>query len=133
MIQIDGTNGGAGFGSAFRLGGSTTIRGLVINRFQAYAIQIGINSPGNNHIEGCFIGTDPTGTMSLPNLIGGIYLNKSNDNVIGGTTPETRYVISGVDPNNNGSGITATGNPISGLTIQGNIGRMPRDCRARGL
>ncbi|HEX3229435.1 MAG TPA: hypothetical protein VHQ95_10740, partial [Pyrinomonadaceae bacterium] len=119
LIQIDGTNGGAGFnGIGFQVtGGSTTIRGLVINRFQAYGIQIGIGGPGNNHIEGCFIGTDPTGTMSLPNLIGGIYLSKSNDNVIGGTTPETRNVISGVDPNNNGSGITATGNPISGLTI----------------
>jgi len=123
MIQIDGTNGGAGFqGIGFQItGGSTTIRGLAINRFQAYGIQIGVNSPGNNHIEGCFIGTDPTGTVSLPNLVGGIYLNKSNDNVIGGPTPETRNVISGIDPNNNSfSGIAATGNPISGLTIQGN-------------
>ena len=122
MIQIDGTNGGAGFnGIGFQItGGSTTIRGLVINRFQAYGIQIGVSSPGNNHIEGCFIGIDPTGTMSLPNLNAGIYLNNSNDNVIGGTAPEARNVISGVDPNNNGSGIIATGKPISGLTIQGN-------------
>jgi hypothetical protein len=122
MIQIDGTNGGAGFGGiGFQItGGSTTIRGLVINRFQAYGIQIGVSSPGNNHIEGCFIGTDPTGTMSLPNLSAGIYLNNSNDDVIGGTAPEARNVISGVDPNTNGSGIVATGKPISGLTIQGN-------------
>jgi len=123
MIQIDGTNAGAAFnGIGFQInGGSTTIRGLVINRFQAYGIQIGVNSPGSNHIEGCFIGTDPTGTMSLPNLSAGIYLNKSNDNFIGGTTPETRNLISGVDPiNNNTSGILATGNPISGLTILGN-------------
>jgi hypothetical protein len=122
MIQIDGTNGGVGFqGIGFQItGGSTTIRGLVINRFQAYGIQIGVNSPGNNHIEGCFIGTDPTGTVSLPNLVSGIYLNKSNDNVVGGTTPESRNVISGSDLNNSASGITATGNPISGLTIQGN-------------
>ena len=122
MIQIDGTNGGAGFqGIGFQItGGSTTIRGLVINRFQSYGIQIGTNSPGNNHIEGCFIGTDPTGTVSLTNLASGIYLNKSNDNVIGGTTPETRNLIAGGDLNNSGSGITSTGNPISGLTIQGN-------------
>ncbi|HYW72999.1 MAG TPA: Calx-beta domain-containing protein [Pyrinomonadaceae bacterium] len=121
-IEINGANAGAGFaGIGFTItGGSTTIRGLVINRFQAYGIQIGVNGPGNNHIEGCFIGTDPTGTISLPNLASGIYLNRSNDNVIGGTTPESRNLISGVDPNNNGSGITATGNPISGLTIQGN-------------
>ena len=125
MIQIDGTNGGAGFqGIGFQItGGATTIRGLVIDRFQAYGIQIGINSPGNNHIEGCFIGTDPTGTMSLPNRFAGIYLNRSNDNVIGGTTPETRNVISGADPNQSTSGISATGSPvspISGLAIQGN-------------
>jgi len=122
MIEINGTNAGATFsGIGFMItGGSTTIRGLVINRFQAYAIQIGVNDPGNNHIEGCFIGTDPTGAISLPNNLSGIYINKSNNNVIGGTTPEARNLISGVDPVNNGSGITATGNPISGLTIQGN-------------
>src|SRR5215831_17838643 len=87
-IEINGANAGAGFaGIGFTItGGSTTIRGLVINRFQAYGIQIGVNGPGNNHIEGCFIGTDPTGTISLPNLASGIYLNRSNDNVIGGTT-----------------------------------------------
>src|SRR5262249_19252779 len=112
LIELDGTNAGTGFfGIGLQIkGGSSTVRGLVINRFSAYGIQIGVNSPGNNHIEGCFIGTDPTGTISLPNLAAGIYLNKSNDNVIGGTTPESRNVIWGANPNNpgSGSGISAT-------------------------
>lgn len=122
MIELDGTNAGLGFqGIGLQInGGSTTIRGLVINRFSNYGIQIGVNSPGNNRIEGCFIGTDPTGSISLPNIVAGIYLNGSNDNVIGGTTPDTRNLISGGDPNG-GSGIVATGKPISGTIIQGNF------------
>ena len=39
--------------------GDTTVRGLVIDQFQSYGILL--NTKGGDHIEGNFIGTDPTG------------------------------------------------------------------------
>lgn len=45
-------------------GGATTIRGLVMNGFQA-AIKISQN--GNNTVNGCYLGTDKTGQQPAPN------------------------------------------------------------------
>jgi titin len=41
------------------------------------------------------IGTDAAGLTRLPNRTGGISVNTSNDNIIGGTSPAARNVISG--------------------------------------
>jgi hypothetical protein len=128
MIELDGTNAGSGFnGIGLDLvKGSTTIRGLVINRFSYQGIAIYGFSGGSigNTIEGCFIGTDPTGTTALPNLVTGIYINTSSDNLIGGTAPEARNVISANgDWKGNGQGILLAGGngmPVSTTTIQGN-------------
>ena len=44
------------------------VRGLVINRFQRNAIDIGASVAANdNVIQGNFIGTNATGTAALPN------------------------------------------------------------------
>jgi titin len=45
-------------------------------------------------IEGNFIGTDPTGTVALGNSGDGVYINNTPNNMIGGTTPAARNVIS---------------------------------------
>src|SRR6266571_4139275 len=128
LIELDGTNAGSSF-SGIGLDlvkGSTTLRGLVINRFsyQGIAIYGLFGGSSGNTIEGCFIGTDPTGSIALPNLITGIYINTSNNNFIGGTAPEARNVISANgESNGNGSGIMLagnTGNPVSATVIQGN-------------
>ncbi len=128
LIELDGTNAGSSF-SGIGLDlvkGSTTLRGLVINRFsyQGIAIYGLFGGSSGNTIEGCFIGTDPTGSIALPNLITGIYINTSNNNFIGGTAPEARNVISANgDSNGNGSGIMLAGNtgdPVSATVIQGN-------------
>ena len=135
LIEIDGTNAGTGFnGVGFQIhGGQSTIRGLVINRFSAYAISIGSNDPGGNKIEGCFIGTDSTGMAALPNLSVGIYVNSSSNNVIGGTTPDVRNIISGNGNNSNGDGLLITGKSITGTIIQGNyIGTDATGATARG-
>lgn len=128
MIELDGTNAGSGFnGIGLDLvKGSTTIRGLVINRFsyQGIAIYGFLGGSIGNTIEGCFIGTDPTGTIALPNLVTGIYINTSSDNLIGGTAPEARNVISANgDSKGNGQGILLAGGnglPVSTTIIQGN-------------
>ena len=56
------------------------IKGLVINREWFYCIEI---AHGGDHvIEGCFIGTDPTGTMARPpgDFGAGIWIHHSENN-----------------------------------------------------
>ncbi len=71
----------------------TTIRSLVINGFSTGGILIGTGGAGS-HVEGCYIGTDVTGAVAIPNRGPGISVTSSN-NVIGGTTASARNVISG--------------------------------------
>ncbi len=99
----------------------STIRSLVINGFSTGAIIIGTAAAGS-HVEGCYIGTDVTGTIAIPNTGSGVAVFSSN-NVIGGTTPGARNVISG----NFESGVQVrlfccmgANNTISGNVIQGN-------------
>jgi CSLREA domain-containing protein/uncharacterized repeat protein (TIGR01451 family) len=72
-------------------GGGSTVRGLVINRFFNNGIYL--RFVGNNRIEGNFLGTDPSGTIARGNE-DGVDLEAPN-NIVGGTTPEARNVISG--------------------------------------
>jgi CSLREA domain-containing protein len=96
IIEIDGTNTPAnpddyppGF---FISAGSTTVRGLVINNFPGEAVVLFGGS--GNVIEGNYIGTDATGTQARPNAYG-VWVFGSTGSVIGGTSPESRNVISG--------------------------------------
>jgi hypothetical protein len=70
---------------------NSEVRGLVINDFNT-----GISITGTgNRIEGNFIGTDPSGTLERSNSFG-VEISGS-DNIIGGTSPDARNVISGND------------------------------------
>ncbi len=74
-------------------GGSTTVRGLVINRFDGGpgpAIRFQIS--GGNVVEGNFLGTDITGTVALGNGIG-VFIDGTSNNLIGGTTVAARNLI----------------------------------------
>ena len=100
-------------------GGDSTVRSLVINRSYFDGIAF---SKGGNRVEGCYIGTDVTGTFPRPNGGNGISSSGSN-NFFGGTTAATRNVISG----NNGAGIdmsraccTGDESSITGNVIRGN-------------
>ncbi|MCA1817774.1 MAG: hypothetical protein LC746_15530, partial [Acidobacteria bacterium] len=101
---------GAGFnGSGLVIGpgaGGSTIRGLVINRF-ASGDAITLRSGGNT-VEGCFIGTDPSGNTELGNVPAGVRVAGGPNNLVGGTTPQARNVISG----NGLFGSTGFGNVI---------------------
>src|SRR5205814_10319166 len=94
LIELDGSSAGAGADGLVLSGSHITIRGLVINRFSGNGILIGGAGDTDNFIEGNFIGTDPTGTLSQGNGAAGI-LVLTNDNRIGGTTPASRNLISG--------------------------------------
>ncbi|HEY1598691.1 MAG TPA: right-handed parallel beta-helix repeat-containing protein, partial [Pirellulales bacterium] len=87
----------------------STIKGLDINQFYKPSNALAYSGfpldvyGNNNVVEGCFIGTDPTGTVAKTNGYG-VYVS-GYGNRIGGTTPAERNVISGNDVN----GLTVTG------------------------
>ena len=104
MIEVDGSLAGSSDG-LYIVARTTTIRGLCINRFRSDdhawgGNQIVIAGGGGSQIEGNYIGTDPTGTISYYESghydvqLRGIVSN-SEDNNIGGTSPAARNVISG--------------------------------------
>ena len=131
-IEINGDLSGGGNGLEFYAGPST-VRGLVINGFSAFAqaaIFLGGNgdsASGGNVIQCSYLGTDVSGTSARPNAFG-VEIQSAN-NLIGGTTAATRNVISG----NNDAGVRveddfigvitnlATGNVVSGNYIGTNV------------
>ena len=71
QVELDGSSAGAGANGLTLGAGSSgsTIRGLVINRFDDHGISIQ-NSNGNT-VTCSFLGTDVTGTLALGNQQGG--------------------------------------------------------------
>ena len=119
LIVLDGSL--APFADGLQLyAGSSTVRGLAINQF---TIGITVSSPGNNVIEGNFIGTDATGIVDLGNTDAGVSVRDSPDNRIGGKIPEARNVISGTKVSfpNTGQGISITGPSSIGNLVLGNF------------
>jgi hypothetical protein len=95
--------------------GSSVVKGLVINRF-GEGIDIHGDTVGNR-IEGNYIGTDPTGTLDRGNTDDGVNVfDGASENVVGGTTPAARNVISG-NAFDAVFVINATGNRIEGNYI----------------
>jgi CSLREA domain-containing protein len=89
LIQLKGGAAGVPDGLVVTSGG-TTITGLVINNFPGDAIELRTN--GNNLIVGNFLGTNAAGT-GLPTNGGGIFIQHSPGNRIGGDAPAARNVI----------------------------------------
>ncbi len=80
------------------------VKGLIINRWGQNGVEV--TSPGDrNRIEGNFIGTDASGTADRGNSSSGVLIEGAPNNIVGGTTPGTRNVISG----NNGNGVQIIG------------------------
>ncbi len=102
-------------------GGTTTIRGLVINGCHAESIDL--ESGSTTFIEGNFIGTDVTGNVAktfggAPGLVMFVQ-NGGLTFTAGGTMPDARNLISG----NGGDAIRVAANLNSSIsaTIQGNL------------
>jgi len=105
-IEIDASTE-AQYTSGLRTGSSVTLRGLVVNGF-GYAVWI---DQADVTVEGCYIGTDPTGTLAKPNSHDGILLARgATGAVIQGN------VISG----NRTGGIRMFGDPTEGHVIHAN-------------
>jgi hypothetical protein len=117
LIELNGA--GATFGALNITAGTSTVRGLVINRFSGNGptTAITLDAAGNNTITGNFIGTNTTGTEAagFNNGRSGISItNTSPGNTIGGVAPASRNVILGA------GGVGAVFAESPGNTIQGN-------------
>src|SRR2546428_231082 len=112
LIELNGAGAGSGaYGLAFPAAPNAIVKGLIINRFGGYGISV--DSFSGLVVQGCYIGTNATGTAAAPNGAGGIRVNVSGI-TIGGTSAGSRNVISG----NTGNGIDI----VSGaVTVQGNF------------
>jgi IPT/TIG domain/S-layer homology domain len=76
------------------IGSGNVLQGLVINGFSGhFSIAVSLEGTGSHRVSGCFIGTDASGTAAVPNYDG--IAMESADNLIGGTTPADRNLISG--------------------------------------
>jgi CSLREA domain-containing protein len=136
-IELDGTNAGASANGLHIVAGNSTVQGLVINNFGGNFLTAGIfiETGGSNIVQGCFLGTDPNGALAHGNSEG-IVLAGSGTNIIGGSVPERRNLISGnaqvgivmfsnsdqnIVENNyvgtNAAGTMAIGNGLDGIQI----------------
>lgn len=103
------------FGNNFAAAAST-IRGLVISRF---ASQIQLGGGAAHRVEGCFLGTDITGTQAAVTTPGGrgngIRVQGPGPYQIGGSLPAQRNLLSGM--------FTAVNqfSASDGLVIRGNL------------
>ncbi|MBI3653664.1 MAG: VCBS repeat-containing protein [Acidobacteria bacterium] len=112
IIELNGQTTQSG--RVFKVsGGTTTIRGLVINR--CLLVAVGFQNNGNDKLEGCYIGTDVAGTTAVPNADGVSVFGITNSTV-GGTTTAARNVISG----NSADGVDIAGNVAGSNLVQGN-------------
>ena len=115
-IQLSGTNAGDVPGGLVIKTSDCIVRGLVVNRWMNAGILIdGVTALGvtNNVIAGNFIGTNSAGSQALGNG-DGVEITAPG-NIVGGTTPAARNLISG----NTSRGIIAgsTNNLIQGNYI----------------
>ena len=115
LVELSGVNipttGGIGASGLVIAAGSSTVRGLVVNRFRGSGIHLRTN--GNNVIAGNYVGTDAAGTARAGN-VDGVRLTNSSNNQIGGEEPAARNVIS----SNSSSGVffeqTSNSNQVRG-------------------
>ena len=124
IIEINGASAGAGVNGLTITAGGSTAKGLVINRFLGYGIALTTN--GGDTIQGNFIGTHADGDSPLLNATGGLLIDGSDSNTVGGASATTRNVISGNEPVGiniiNGSMLNVIQGNFIGTNVKGTIG-----------
>ena len=124
VLKIE-LNGDAGDARLTIDASGTVIRGLVLNGTLA---QFFIRQGSGSVIAGCFIGTDPTGTIRV-GVTGRVVTVQGSGNIVGGPTSADRNLISGVNGEavfllgtNNVLQNNIIGLDASGTFILGNLG-----------
>ncbi len=138
LIELSGASAPAGTNGLTITAGSTTVRGLAINRWATNSgfggDAVVITTAGGNVIRGNLIGTTADGTAAASNGGAGIRVG-TDSNTIGGTTAADRNVVSAsfngivIDGNDNhvtgnfvgtdGAGTTGLPNSYDGIQING--------------
>ncbi|NBC15814.1 MAG: T9SS type A sorting domain-containing protein, partial [Bacteroidetes bacterium] len=101
--------------SGIDVGGVADGAGNVISGNASGGVEI-VGSSGNE-VMGNYVGTDASGASAIPNDTGGIRVDASEGNLIGGTTAGAGNVVSG----NTGTGILLIDALSGGNTVQGNL------------
>jgi hypothetical protein len=125
-MKLLGTAGGAGvnlIGSRNLFGGiDPRARNVVAGCTCNYGVAF--SEGDGNRVEGNLIGTDITGTRDFGNHFGGVWVRGGTGNIVGGSVPAARNVISGNGANGvfleGGTNNTVEGNFI-GTDITGTI------------
>ncbi|EKD50519.1 MAG: Na-Ca exchanger/integrin-beta4 [uncultured bacterium] len=97
-VTADGSaalpNGSEGIrtNNSILLGGTVAGAGNVISGNGGAGVLL---QGGSSTVQGNYIGTNPTGTVAIPNGTQGIWILASSDNLIGGTVDAARNIISG--------------------------------------
>jgi hypothetical protein len=114
IVEINGSQAGF-FSDGLQLDANNiTVEGLVINQFSNNGIEI---QGGNGDlIQGNDIGTDATGTVAMGNNGDGITVDTTSNDTIGGTTAQTRNIISA----NGAKGIHFIFGTNTGMLVEGN-------------
>src|SRR6266404_2912344 len=100
LVELDGSQAP---GDGLKItGGGSVVRGLSIHGFQSIfdpvlggvgGSGIELKGLGGNVIQGNFIGTDVTGTSVSSNQGPDVFVNRSQNNLIGGTTVAARNLL----------------------------------------
>ena len=102
---------------------NNTIGGLVsgalniISGNNGHGVYISGSGTSDNFVQGCYIGVDITGATALGNGKAGVGILNAPDNIIGGTDPGARNIISA----NGASPVGGSGIGIGGITATGNL------------
>ena len=92
------------------------ITGNLISGNELVGVHLSGKEATGNEVFGNRIGSNADGTQALANGIDGVYIHDAPHNLIGGTTPDDRNLISG----NQRHGITIIGIEAQGNQVAGN-------------
>ncbi len=116
-----GSGGSSATGTV--IGGTVPGAGNVISGNLFEGVLLDSFTTTGSIVQGNFIGTDATGSKAIPNASNGLTIDRSRNNLIGGSAPGARNVISGNGINGSGTGagagvaIGSTGNIVRGNFI----------------
>ncbi len=100
------------------IGGLTAVERNVVSGNSIHGVRIIGEAADNNILQGNFIGLNATGTAAIGNAINGVMIyNGGDNNLIGGTAPGARNVISG----NLDTGVEIQDSSTTGNRVEGNI------------
>jgi hypothetical protein len=130
IIELNGSNAGAGVNGLHIAAGNSKVLKLAINRFTGNGILLDTN--GGDAVQGSYIGTDVTGTVAQPNGGNGVQIvatpnNSVYANVISGNAGEGIRIDGMLATNNfialnyigtDATGSVAVGNSASGVYIR---------------